>query len=125
MDMTSILKLGVTVYLASLFLYRLIDLNWIKNLFIDSPDDDRKIHEQPIPRHGGLVFVTLTLFLIGFLDVFEPIRWVALGGGIIFVIGFIDDLYQLPWRLKAPVQLGVGVWLVFTHFPQIQIINFH
>ena len=56
-----VVKLGIIIYLSSLFLYKVLEINWIKKWFIDTPNEDRKLHDKPIPRCGGLVFAGVNI----------------------------------------------------------------
>ncbi|QIF04500.1 MraY family glycosyltransferase [Roseimicrobium sp. ORNL1] len=83
---------------------------------VDAPDQNRKLHEKPISRLGGLgIFVTLSAgFLImelRFPDFLE--RWapVVISNCIMFAIGFADDLRPLGARLKLVGQLGTATIL--------------
>ena len=62
---------------------------------IDKPDQ-RKVHQQTMPRLGGLAFfiafIIATLVLSWDSSVFNGI---LLGGIIIFLVGMLDDVYQL------------------------------
>ncbi|RBP45332.1 UDP-GlcNAc:undecaprenyl-phosphate GlcNAc-1-phosphate transferase [Roseimicrobium gellanilyticum] len=83
---------------------------------LDTPDQNRKFHEKPIPRLGGLgIFVTLVAgFLVmecrfpSFLERWAP---VIISNCIIFAIGFADDIRPLGARLKLLGQLGTGTIL--------------
>lgn len=68
---------------------------------LDSPEDDRKIHTQVIPRSGGLaivlgVFIPL-MFLLPFDHQFKGLFW---GAAAIVVFGYLDDRYDLAYQWK-------------------------
>ena len=68
---------------------------------LDSPDDDRKIHDRIIPRSGGLaivlgVFLPL-LFLLPIEHEFEGLLW---GAATIVVFGYLDDRFELDYKWK-------------------------
>ena len=121
--LTLIIQLGLGLFFASLFLYKLIDVQCIKKFFLDSPNENRKLHNIPIPRSGGIIFAGLTLLTLSVVPVFEPIRALTIGGWGFFVIGLIDDVHRLSWKVKAPAQLGVAIWLINTQLQNIQVVE--
>jgi UDP-GlcNAc:undecaprenyl-phosphate GlcNAc-1-phosphate transferase len=71
--------------------------------FIDIPND-RKIHNCPIPRTGGIAIllgIGLTLLLI---RSFPAVRWQTLTAGAgVFTLGFLDDRQDLNPKFKLLV----------------------
>lgn len=68
---------------------------------LDSPDDDRKVHDRVIPRSGGLaivlgVFLPL-LFLLPIENEFKSLLW---GAATIVVFGYLDDRFELDYKWK-------------------------
>ena len=83
---------------------------------LDTPDQNRKLHDRPVSRLGGLgIFITLCAgFLVmelRFPDFLQ--RWapVIISNCIIFAIGFADDIRPLGARLKLVGQLGTATIL--------------
>jgi len=98
---------------------------------IDEPGDDRRVHERPIPRTGGIAvaasFVIVGLAGLAINAVFHfapPLRAVRapelialfLGVGLGGLIGFADDRFQLRARWQfigqfvlAGVALALGI----------------
>lgn len=81
---------------------------------VDEPDGDRKIHEAPIPRCGGLAIIMAvfipTLFWLG--DV-SSLSGFFIGAAIIALSGFLDDRYDLDYKWKFIGQIiGVAVFLL-------------
>jgi UDP-GlcNAc:undecaprenyl-phosphate/decaprenyl-phosphate GlcNAc-1-phosphate transferase len=85
--------------------------------------DERKIHTGDIPRLGGigialgfLAALIGTILLVGERQGTpfpEPRFWVLLGAGIGFsALGLVDDLRNLPGRLKLFVQLILAIAVV-------------
>ncbi|MCF0180665.1 MAG: undecaprenyl/decaprenyl-phosphate alpha-N-acetylglucosaminyl 1-phosphate transferase [Muribaculaceae bacterium] len=105
-----------------------------KSLY-DTPDD-RRVHEGLIPRIGGAVFVPvavlatiLTLLAIGLVDPsrFEnrailDIVLQLMAVMLLFVVGFIDDVWELRYRVKFLVQFIAGILLCASG---IYITNLH
>ncbi|MEM9646046.1 MAG: MraY family glycosyltransferase, partial [Planctomycetota bacterium] len=85
---------------------------------VDSPDAERKVHDQPVALGGGIA-VYLTVLLTSALiyatrDRFDlealqnlDFRWYALFGAAfaILVVGFIDDAWNLRGRQKLLLQI--------------------
>lgn len=115
------ITLGIGVYIASLLLYNILDISWVKKWFVDYPDDDRKLHEDPKPRHGGLVFAGISLAMISFHPVFESVRWIGIGGWVLFVLGILDDIFQLSYKIKSVAQLSIAVFLGVTQLPLVDV----
>lgn len=66
---------------------------------IDVPKDDRRVHDHPIPRMGGLaIFTGFVLAVLFFVDMDTQIMGLLLGAVIIVVMGALDDILTLnPW----------------------------
>ncbi len=67
---------------------------------VDIPDA-RKVHNQAIPRIGGVAICMAWLFsLLVYMDLAREVRGILAGSLIIFFTGFIDDLYGLTPKKK-------------------------
>ena len=66
---------------------------------IDVPKDERRVHNHPIPRMGGLaIFVGFVLSVLLFVDMSMQVMGLLLGAVIITVMGALDDILCLnPW----------------------------
>ena len=66
---------------------------------IDVPKDDRRVHNHPIPRMGGLaIFVGFVLSVLIFVNMSMQVMGLLLGAIIIAVMGALDDILCLnPW----------------------------
>ena len=66
---------------------------------IDVPKDERRVHNHPIPRVGGLaIFVGFVLSVLLFVDMSMQVMGLLLGAVIITVMGALDDILCLnPW----------------------------
>ncbi|OEU76542.1 MAG: hypothetical protein BA864_01725 [Desulfuromonadales bacterium C00003093] len=88
---------------------------------VDIPDD-RKIHENPTPRLGGVaIFLSLLLSCLTFVPMTEAVRGLLIGGLIIFVTGLIDDLVGLSAKRKFVGE--IIACLATIGFGQIYLTN--
>ena len=89
---------------------------------IDDPkSDDRRIHREPIPRWGGVaLFAGIAVALLAILpfaypgNVFVPyLVCLLVFGGLIVIVGAMDDLYQFSAKHQALFLLAIGVAVQF------------
>ncbi|MCU0535300.1 MAG: undecaprenyl/decaprenyl-phosphate alpha-N-acetylglucosaminyl 1-phosphate transferase [Hydrococcus sp. Prado102] len=122
---------SMTVVLWSTPVIRTIGL---KNGYTDRPGE-RKIHERPMVRLGGvsifvgtLTAIALIWWLGGFKGLYHNKEWeilgVVLGGLAFFLIGLADDLYNLTpgtrliaQTICAAAAWGMGVRIDFLSIP--------
>lgn len=91
---------------------------------IDKPDQ-RKVHQQTMPRLGGLAIVLAFMIATLILSWGNSVFYGILAGGIIiFLVGMLDDIYQLsPWVkligqcLATVVAMYFGVIVHFVTNP--------
>ncbi len=85
---------------------------------IDIPQDNRRMHKQPIPRLGGLaIYLGFVITALVFLDLSPLLITILLGGSGIVLLGMLDDIFRLRASLKFLVQIGVAfiaVWQGIT-----------
>ena len=78
---------------------------WLSVGAIDYPKD-RGVHKKPMPRMGGVAIVLgflITVLMVYFFDrSMSPKQFAGfiVGAGIIAVLGMIDDMKDLPAKLK-------------------------
>ena len=81
---------------------------------IDVPDDNRRVHDHPIPRMGGLaIFLGFILSVVLFADVTLQVRGILLGSLLVVIVGVIDDIVPLPAWLKFLLQIVAAFIAVF------------
>ncbi|MEA1961831.1 MAG: MraY family glycosyltransferase [Bacillota bacterium] len=91
---------------------------------IDQPDP-RKVHQNAMPRLGGLaIFTAFLISMLFIVKVSGPFTGIILGGIIIFLVGMLDDVFQLsPWVkligqcIAAVVAMHFGVMVHFVTNP--------
>ncbi len=77
---------------------------------IDVPRDDRRVHDHPIPRMGGLaIFMGFVLSVLLFVNVSLPVLGILLGAVIIVVMGAVDDIVSLRPMVKLIGQIAAAL----------------
>jgi Fuc2NAc and GlcNAc transferase len=107
----------------TVFLVRWYSLH---HAILDMPNE-RSSHTLPTPRGGGLGLVLsfyvglILLFHFGLLQ--ENIGLALLGGFIIVIIGWMDDIYSLPARWRAPFHFIAALWALYwlQGFPSLNM----
>ena len=76
---------------------------------IDVPKDNRRMHNTPIPRLGGLaIFGGFLLATLLFVEITVQFRGILIGSLMIILLGVFDDIYSLPALPKLAVQIGAA-----------------
>ncbi|NLI76986.1 MAG: undecaprenyl/decaprenyl-phosphate alpha-N-acetylglucosaminyl 1-phosphate transferase [Candidatus Riflebacteria bacterium] len=89
---------------------------------VDRPDT-RKIHARPIPRIGGLaMYVASLVGALPFLVADARTTGVMLAGTFIFLVGFLDDLLDLPPRVKLAGQI-IACLILFGFQVRIEFVT--
>ena len=93
---------------------------------IDYPNP-RKIHKTPKPRLGGLaIYVSFIIGYAIFGEISTQMISIFIGGFIIILLGFIDDINSIPARYKFLVQLIVAFFVVIygqIYFSEITFLG--
>jgi len=80
---------------------------------VDRPEK-RKVHTRPMPRIGGTaIFISFLFCLIFILKVSGPFIGMIYGACIIFLVGLLDDIFQLPPWLKLLGQIAAAAVAVY------------
>lgn len=81
---------------------------------LDTPSA-RKVHTEPIPRMGGLaIYAGFLVSVLSSVHMTWEIFGILVGGTAILAVGILDDIYQLPARVKLVGQiLAAGVLILF------------
>ena len=81
---------------------------------LDNPNS-RKVHTEPIPRMGGLaIYAGFLASILCTVHITWEIFGLLVGGTAILIIGILDDIYQLPAKVKLVGQiLAAGVLILF------------
>jgi UDP-GlcNAc:undecaprenyl-phosphate GlcNAc-1-phosphate transferase len=90
---------------------------------IDRPRDDRRVHNRPIPRFGGMgIFLGSMAALIIPAGLNSSIRIAMLGGMMMYGIGVADDILDLKPMVKFAGQL-ITETFVYAMGIRIRFIN--
>lgn len=107
----------VTLFITSLFVALIavpILKQWANSGGVVDRPDERKQHQQAVPRIGGIaIFLAFLLILLINVELTPPLRGILAGGTVIFLLGLIDDLIGLDSRQKFGGQI-VAALLVVT-----------
>ncbi len=82
----------------------------------DHPDTDRRSHEEPIPRLGGIAIfagVVLSMTMWTPFQVFADLQYILCALVVIFFIGIRDDINDLSPLFKMMGQLIAAAIIVF------------
>jgi UDP-GlcNAc:undecaprenyl-phosphate GlcNAc-1-phosphate transferase len=117
-------KTYITVYfgtvLIAIFLVPIVSrlAKWYR--LVDAPGP-RKVHQTPIPRIGGIVFIVSTLALIlpvfflnndigqSFRESLTELIVLLAAAGFIFIVGLIDDLRSIRGYIKLLCLIGASL----------------
>lgn len=90
----------------------------------------RTLHEEPVPRGGGIVFAgvfSLAVLLHWFLGGFPT--WLmlsfGLGGAGAAIIGWIDDVHDVREIAKLVSHVGLAIWIFATFYQPLYTPLFH
>lgn len=73
----------------------------------------RKVHKTPVPRVGGIAIVIASVIpLIVWMEIGIDLMGVLLGIAVLFILGIIDDIKNLNYKIKFLVQI-FAIVLIF------------
>lgn len=77
---------------------------------IDIPRDERRVHDHPIPRMGGIaIFLGFVISLLLFVNMSTQVMGLLVGAVIIAVMGAVDDIVSLRPMVKLGFQLLAAI----------------
>ncbi|MBF0501652.1 MAG: undecaprenyl/decaprenyl-phosphate alpha-N-acetylglucosaminyl 1-phosphate transferase [Candidatus Riflebacteria bacterium] len=120
--MRDILMPFMIAWIAGLMLVPLVRRVALRLGLVDRPNR-RKIHVHPIPRVGGIaIYLASCLGALPFLCDSEKIRGVLIASTFIFMVGLLDDILDLPAKVKLAGQI-IAVLLLFLFHVRIDFIT--
>ena len=90
---------------------------------LDAPNE-RKVHERPIPRTGGIAMATgaiIPIFLWAHGDNF--VRFYLAGAAIVILFGFIDDCRDISPKWKFLGQFAASLVVIFLGGVKIRTLG--
>ena len=98
--------------IVSLVLTPIVRRAMLKLGILDMPNESRW-HRQPVALMGGIaIFISFALVALLRVELKREMLVILLGGGIIFVLGLLDDLLGTYPRTKFAVHVVVGIGTV-------------
>lgn len=104
---------AVISFLVSIFVVPAVIYFSEKKGLMDAPGE-RKIHDHPVPRLGGVAVwlsTMLTFLFLVFLSYYpygSLLSGILLGSSLMFLLGLIDDIYCLNAKFKLFIQLAIA-----------------
>ena len=95
---------GFVFILTNFCIYKI--LPFLRSFLIDFPNN-RSSHFNPTPSGGGISFVIVSLILSPFLK--TKLVYICLP---LAIMGFVDDKYSIPSKLRYFFQLITGLILI-------------
>ena len=107
----------ITVFFISLFfslaLTPIVRKAVLRLNVLNMPSESRW-HQQPIALLGGIaIFVSFALAALLRVELSREVVVILLGGGVIFVLGLLDDLFGTHPRIKFAVQVLVAFGVAY------------
>ena len=79
---------------------------------VDKPDL-RKVHKRIMPRLGGLaIYIAFVVASLASMELTMDLVGILIGGTMITALGVLDDVYQLPAKVKLLGQIAAACVLV-------------
>ncbi len=103
----------VIAYIFGVFLVPLVIAFSKKEGLVDLPNE-RKIHKIPVSRLGGVAIWTstmLTFLCLVFMSYYpygSLLSGILLGSSLMFLLGLVDDVYNLNAKFKLFIQLSIA-----------------
>lgn len=109
----NVFSIVISTFLISTFLIPLVKKIASHVKAIDCPGE-RKVHLKPIPRLGGLaIFLSFLFGYMFFANQSTEMLAILIGGFIIMLVGFIDDIKPINYRYKLLGQVIAASVVVF------------
>ena len=128
MTLIHLIKVIGTAFLLALLITPGVIWIYKKFNWLDDPKKHphpKVVHKYPVPRGGGIViFLTILITSLVFLPIDKHLVGLLLGGMVLMIVGFFDDIFDLNpyWRLvvgflAAGLVVGAGVGIPYISNP--------
>ena len=113
MKMSAHILGSVIAYIFGMFLVPMVIDFSKKEGLVDVPNE-RKIHTKPISRIGGVAIFSsvmltfLSLVLLSYYPYGSLLSGVLLGSSLMFLLGLVDDIYNLDAKTKLFIQIAIA-----------------
>ncbi len=103
----------IIAYIFGVFLVPLV-INFSKKEGLVDLPNERKIHKIPVSRLGGIAIwasTMLTFLSLVFLSYYpygSLLSGILLGSSLMFLLGLVDDVYNLDAKFKLFIQLSIA-----------------
>ena len=103
----------IIAYIFGVFLVPLV-INFSKKEGLVDLPNERKIHTIPVSRLGGVAIwasTMLTFLMLVFLSYYpygSLLSGILLGSSLMFLLGLVDDVYNLDAKFKLFLQLSIA-----------------
>ncbi len=111
----SLFLIAVVVFLVAAAMVRWLSIPGSFLFILDHPNE-RSLHEQPIPRNGG-VGIVLALLLgggalsVSYGEVFEPLPLLLAGIAVLGVVSYLDDRFDVRQSYRLILHVAVAVFV--------------
>lgn len=113
----------VAVFIATLLMIWALEPMAHRLGLLDHPAG-RKQHEAPTPFHGGLaIFIGMLVMVALIPDPSPRLQALVLAGGLLVVVGVLDDLYDVHWTWRILAQIAAALILVHVGGVRIEQIG--
>ena len=118
----------IIAYIFGVFLVPLV-INFSKKEGLVDLPNERKIHTIPVSRLGGVAIwasTMLTFLMLVFLSYYpygSLLSGILLGSSLMFLLGLVDDVYNLDAKFKLFLQLSIAT-VVYLLGVKIHSITF-
>jgi Fuc2NAc and GlcNAc transferase len=107
----------IVAFLASVLFTALVRSYLLRRKVLDIPNG-RSSHSAPTPRGGGLGIVVVSLGIVVWFAyrgvISASLGWALIGGGLAVAgIGFLDDHFAVPARVRLLVHFAAAGWALW------------
>jgi UDP-GlcNAc:undecaprenyl-phosphate GlcNAc-1-phosphate transferase len=114
--------LRAALALAGVFILIPLLVPLANRLGLSDKPEGRKQHEAPTPTHGGLsILLVLVTTAAIFHDINSSAAWAFyLAGGLLLMVGVVDDLRDLHWRWRIGAQVLAALGMIYVGGVSVQ-----